>query len=116
MIALDMKPIRMVEGEGFQSLLAFLEPGYKIPSRKHFSKLNHQLAKAKLCETIAAAGKIALTTDIWTSSATEAYLRVTAHYLSPTWDMCSSVLATQAFPEHHTGEAIAKELKCIVSS
>ena len=30
--------------------------------------------------------------------------------------MCSFVLATQAFPEHHTGEAIAKELKCIVSS
>ena len=26
------------------------------------------------------------------------------------------MLATQAFPEHHTGEAIAKELKCIVSS
>ena len=42
MIALDMKPIRMVEDEGFHSLLAFLEPGYKIPSRKHFSKLIHQ--------------------------------------------------------------------------
>ena len=83
-----------------------------MPSKKHFSKLIHQkhkLAKAKLHETIAAAGKIALTTDIWTSSATEAYLTVTAHYLSPTWDMCSFVLATQTFPEHHTGEAIAKD-------
>ena len=63
-----------------------------------------------------AVGKIALMTYIWTSSATEAYLTVTAHYLSPTWNMCSFMLATQAFPEHHTGEAIAKELKCIVSS
>ena len=42
MIALDMKPIRMVEDHRFHSLLAFLEPGYKIPSRKHFSKLIHQ--------------------------------------------------------------------------
>ena len=76
----------MVEGEVFHSLFAFLEPGYKISSGKHFSTLIHQkheLAKAKLCETIAAAGKIALTTDIWTSSATAAYLTVTAHYLSP---------------------------------
>ena len=119
MIALDMKPIRMVEGEGFNSLLAFLEPGYKIPSKKHFSKLIHQkhdLAKAKLCEALTAAGKIALTTDIWTSSATEAYLTVTVHYLSPTWDMHTFVLATQVFPEHHTGEEIAKELKRIVNS
>ena len=62
MIALDMKPIRMVEGEGFHSLLAFMEPGYKIPSRKHFSKVIHQ--KHELCEALTAAGKIALTTDI----------------------------------------------------
>ena len=30
--------------------------------------------------------------------------------------MCSFVLATQVFPKHHTGEAIAKDLKCIVSN
>ena len=28
MIALDLKPIRMVEGEGFVNLLHYLEPGY----------------------------------------------------------------------------------------
>ena len=28
----DMRPIRVVEGQGFVQLLSYLEPGYKVPS------------------------------------------------------------------------------------
>ena len=118
MIALDLRPIRMVEGKGFLEVLALLEPGYKVPSRKHFTKIIHQkhdVAQVKLRETIAEeADKVALTTDIWTSSATEAYMTATLHYISPSWDLRSFVLATTAFPERHTGAAIAEELKRMV--
>ena len=44
------------------------------------------------------------------------YISQSTSLFSPTWNMCSFVLATQVFPKYHTGEAIAKELKCIVSS
>ena len=46
---------------------------------------------------------IALTTDIWTSQAVEAYITVTTHYLDPSWKMQSYVLQASAFPERHTG-------------
>ena len=51
MIALDLKPIRMVEGKDFINLLHYLEPGYKIPSRKHVTIMiqrQHKSVKEKL--------------------------------------------------------------------
>ena len=39
MIALDLKLIHMVEGEGFLELLHYLEPGYKVPCRKFVTKM-----------------------------------------------------------------------------
>ena len=46
---------------------------------------------------------LALTTDLWTSNATKAYLTVTAHYIDDNWRMVSQVLQTREMPEQHTG-------------
>ena len=112
MIAMDMKPIQMVEGEGFRSLMSYLEPGYTIPSRKHFTSTiqhKHILRKEKLkMKMKEEALSIALTTDIWTSIA---YMTVTVHYLDPNWVMQAFVIETFAFPERHTGVNIAEKLK-----
>ena len=71
MIVQDLRPIRIVECEGFRSLLSYLEPGYTLPSRKNFvndinrkfevcqDKLKARLESEALC--------VSLTTDIWTS-------------------------------------------------
>ena len=40
---------------------------------------------------------IALTTDIWTSIAVEAYMTVTVHYLDPNWVMQAFVLENNKF-------------------
>ena len=83
MIALDLRPVRMVEAQGFRDLMAYLEPGYRIPCRKQFTKIlryKHSLLKGKLCEKLKETDSVALTTDIWTSAATEAYITVTVHY------------------------------------
>ena len=116
MIALDLRPVRVVEGHGFKDLMHYLEPRYTIPSRKHFTKLlrhKHSLGKEKLCSKFEEADSIALTTDIWTSAATEAYITVTAHYLDLEWKLHAFVLQTAAFPERHTGVEIATKLKQI---
>ena len=41
MIIKDIRPIAIVEGEGFQEMMRLVEPGYKVPSRKYFTKLLH---------------------------------------------------------------------------
>ncbi len=35
MVARDLRPISIVEGDGFRNLLKFIEPGYRVPSHTH---------------------------------------------------------------------------------
>lgn len=53
-IALDLRPVHMVEGKGFCNLIHFFEPGYTITSSKHFTAMlspQHTLGKEKLKES-----------------------------------------------------------------
>ena len=73
LIIQDMRPVAMVEEQGFRDMMTYLEPGYTIPSRKQFTALiqhKHDLAKEelKLKMKEKAIGMV-LTTDIWTSVA-----------------------------------------------
>ena len=34
-VAWDLRPISVVDGQGFTRLMNYLEPGYKVPSRPH---------------------------------------------------------------------------------
>lgn len=63
-----------------------------------------------MCEKLKAASSVALTTDIWTSRATQAYITVTAYYISIDWKLLACVLETKGFPERHTGQAISEKL------
>ena len=87
MIVQDLRPLRLIECEGFRNLLSYLKPGYTLPSRKQFSAdIFHkfEMCKGKLKKRLAAeAFSMALTTDIWTSMATEAYMTVTCHFIDP---------------------------------
>ena len=52
----------------------------------------------------------AVISDIWTSRATQAYLTVTAHFITELWEMESKVLLTREMPECHTGVHISERL------
>ena len=72
MLAVDLRPVYMVECEGFRDLMACLEPGYTVPSRKLITSMirrKHEVGKELLCEKLKTASSVALTTDIWTSRA-----------------------------------------------
>ena len=105
----------MVEGEGFLKLMNCLELGYKVPCRKFITGMIHQryqIAKEKLLDKLdKEANLIAITTDIWTSSATEAYI-LSRLIISPQNGTC--VLETPDMPERHTGQNIAEKLLAIV--
>ena len=55
-VTMDLRPIAIVEGAGMHRLLSYLEPGYRLPSRKHVGALlqkNHAKAVTmltKLCK------------------------------------------------------------------
>lgn len=57
---------------------------------------------------------VVLTTDMWTSRATEAYLTVTCHIIDEHWQMQAYVLETCSFPGQHTADNISSQLTRIV--
>ena len=118
MIVKDLRPIRTVECEGFHNLMNYLEPGYVIPSRKQFAAdiiFKHTKCQEVLKEHLKNKAKfITLTTDIWTSIATESYITATAHYIDDNWELQAFVLETMPFPDRHTGINIVDKLKGLV--
>jgi len=52
--------------------------------------------------------RMALTTDIWTSVATEAYLGITCHYIGNDWKRTSVYLTNMPLEDRHTSTNIAE--------
>ncbi|KAK7176491.1 hypothetical protein R3I93_000658 [Phoxinus phoxinus] len=52
--------------------------------------------------------KIALTTDGWTSLATEAYVTVTAHFIDDDWELKDVILKTAEAQKSHTAENVTE--------
>ena len=59
---------------------------------------------------------VALTSDLWTSRATESFLTITCHYLTSSWVLKSLVLETFAFKSSHTAENIAASFLRVATS
>ena len=112
-VVLDLRPVAVVDGHGFNRLLNCLEPGYRVPSRTFVMKSlkrQYSVMKQKLQESLFIRN-LAFTTDIWTSRATEAYMTITAHYISDEWKLESNVLCTSEIAERHTGANIASRIR-----
>ena len=118
MIVTDTRPVRIVECEGFRNLMSVLEPGFVMPSRKTISSIiqhKHQQGRKELVDILSKnACSVALTTDIWTSTALDAYITVSAHYITSSWEVVCCVLGTKEFPGSHTGVAISEKIIEIV--
>ena len=103
--------------QAFRKMLEVLEPRYDPMSRKYLSetllpKMYNQMIE-QLKRELSTITYFALTHDIWSSLATESYGTVTCHYVSETWQLRSTVLATRKHEGSHTGESISEELNKI---
>ena len=97
-VAKDMHPETLIEGIGFQNLVATLEPSYQIPSRKSIMKALHSTydeAKTCLQTELNDVDSVALTTDHWTSPAVDSYVGLTAHFIIQEWKLQTRVLQTK---------------------
>ena len=116
MCALDLKPLSLVEGNGFKHFVHALNPQYRVPCRKTVSKyldVIYEEEKSKLIEKIGGQS-VSVTSDLWTSNAMQAYITVTSHFITPDWKLNSYVLATRMTEERHTGSNIATEVESIL--
>ena len=82
-----MQPVSVVEDEGFQLLLNVLDPRHQLPSRRTIMRMlpDEYLKEADIVKKeIAAVSRVALTSDLCTSRATESYMTITCHFLTET--------------------------------
>ncbi len=115
MIAKDLQPLSVVEDEGFRNFVRTLDPRYRIPSRKHFMEgkipAMYEECHLKVKKSLDGANSAVLTTDMWTSRATEAYLTVSCHIIDENWQMQAYVLETCSFSGQHSADNICTQLK-----
>jgi len=115
MLAIDCKPISMVEDVGFRQALKMLEPRYQCPSRKYFTEtiipkiytgMKEEIFKLSNSNNTASAegNYVSFTTDAWSSSVNDtSLLSLTAHWISSQFKRTSTVLNAQCLTEVHTG-------------
>ena len=77
MIVADMRPLSMVADSGFKAMISTFHPKYELPSRTFFTtqmEKKYEGIKCKVMQALQETSSVALTTDIWISVATEAYM------------------------------------------
>ena len=73
-VAHELRPMNVVEGQGFLNLMKCIKPGYTVPVASHNSELvKKRYVTAKNCskEMLNNHSRLAITTDIWTSSSND---------------------------------------------
>jgi len=114
MLALDLQPASIVEDHGFQTFLKVIDPKFIPPSWQTITRdLLPKLYKDKLLGELHKTEWCAVTTDLWTSQATEGYLTMTCYYLTNEWNLRSVVLVTVHAPVAHTAANISSVLSHI---
>ena len=117
MIASVIQPSSMVNDKGFNKFVNLLDSWHHIPSRRNLMRklpTKYEEVKARVKKCLEGAAHVCLTTDIWTSQATQGYIAVSCHFLDELWLMQTFVLETFNLTVSHTAENIAAELKRIM--
>ncbi|KAJ8889389.1 hypothetical protein PR048_008888 [Dryococelus australis] len=85
MICCDMLPFRIIESEGFNDLISFLEPRYKIPDQTTFSRTViaelYQRVQSRVKEGFVGVEHVSLTSDLWSTHACDDFISLTAHFV-----------------------------------
>ncbi|XP_039032840.1 zinc finger BED domain-containing protein RICESLEEPER 2-like [Hibiscus syriacus] len=115
MVIVHEYPLVMVEHHGFRKFMVGLQPLFKVPSR---NTLKNDILKIydfekektmRLLEKIRS--KIAITTDMWTSSnQKKGFMSITSHLIDDNWEMQSRIMRFIYVPCPHTAEVLADVL------
>ena len=114
-VASELQPLTVVESPGFRQLVSTLDPRAPIPSRNYLrdnTMIEYYQETSQVQELLGKAECHAITTDLWTSGASEDYLTITAPMISTNFDLLSFVLQTRnVTSERHTAENLNIEFE-----
>ena len=99
-IVRDLRPYSVVQNEGFRNLVRVMDPKYTLPSRQHFSEKEVPQLYLDVASQVKDALKgnyVALTTDGWTSRATQSYITITSVHINSDWKVQNFVLQVYFF-------------------
>ncbi|KAM6984748.1 zinc finger BED domain-containing protein 4 [Aplochiton taeniatus] len=130
MLALDLQPSAVVENEGLNRLLEYLQPQYSLPSSSFFTSTAIPDMYEKVKEVVlthlkeAESGMVHFTTSIWVSSQTREYLTLTAHWATYESSVrpqgqdfhCSALLSVSQIDCDHDMLNIQKQLEYLWDS
>ncbi|XP_031378256.1 zinc finger BED domain-containing protein RICESLEEPER 2-like [Punica granatum] len=112
-------PLAFVEYTAIRSVFAYLRESVPVISRntaradvlkvykKEKSRVKSLLEKAS--------GRICLTSDLWTSIATDGYLSLTAHFIDKNWSLQKRILNFSPMPPPHTGVALSNKITSLLA-
>jgi hypothetical protein len=113
MIMVQEQPFKLVDHPAFRAFVASLQPRFQIFGRAtvktDIMKL-YQTMKKSLFLDIAKVDRVALTTDLWTSSNQTPFMVVSAHFISNDWTLNKRLISFKPLPTPHTGIAISDQL------
>jgi hypothetical protein len=116
-ISTDMRPLSIVEGNGFRKFVELLDPKYVLPTRATLSRtIIPRMAaeeKRRLSDALHCASFVALTTDMWSSVTCTSFLAVTVHFLED--GLTTALLSCSTFHERHTAVNITKRLLDVIA-
>lgn len=96
MIILHEYPLSIVEHEGFRRYSNALQPLFKVVSRNTIKNDIFKIydeEKVKIMQLLEKhQGKIALTTDMWTSKQKKGYMVITSHFIDDSWILQSQII------------------------
>ena len=113
MIIADENPFRSVEKPIFRKFIASLQPKFKLYGRmtvKSDVMAMFSSMKSDVATELSQAHRIALTTDLWTSSNQNSYMVITAHFLTLDWKLVKRIISFKILPLPHTGLTISEQM------
>ena len=116
---MNLQSFKVIEGEAFCKMVSKLDPQYQVPSRETIKKAimksfeDRKTVVKNFIKNIP--GKVALTTDIWSSLKSEGFLGITIHFIDENWILRHFTLDIFRFKGAHTGQAIADEIYRIIT-
>ncbi|XP_042519191.1 zinc finger BED domain-containing protein RICESLEEPER 2-like [Macadamia integrifolia] len=112
-------PLVFVEYEEFRELITYLFSGYThIAQNTQMSDILrlYNLESIRIRNLLNSfAGRISLTSDLWTSITNDGYIALTAHYIDKDWLLPKKLLKFCILPPPHTGIHICEMVSKILS-
>ena len=113
-----MMSFRTVERPTFKALMETVAPKYKILRRQQFSDKEipnmYLKVRADIVSPLAEAEHFAFTTDPWTSNTRHPYVSLTAHFITPAWEMKAACRETAFLPDDQTSENIKQTFENLI--